>query len=103
MLDAAREALGFAAGRCRSDLGRDRMLLLSLIKDLEIVGEAASRVGQPTRDAFPQVPWSKIVGMRNRLIHAYFEINLDRVWDTPTEDLPPLVDQLEAILPREEP
>jgi len=98
MLDAAREAESFAANRSRSDLEQDRMLVLSLVKDVEIMGEAAAHVTDKTRDDHPEIPWVEIVGMRNRLIHAYFDIDLDRVWDTVIEDLPPLIHSLENIL-----
>jgi len=98
MLDAAREALGFAAGRSRADLDSDRMLVLSLVKSIEIVGEAASKVSEETRREHPTLPWIDIVGMRNRLIHAYYDVDLDRVWDTLNADLPPLVAELEKIV-----
>lgn len=88
MLDAAQEALQFAAGQSRADLETNRMLARALVKDIEIIGEAASRVSQDFRATHPQLPWADIVGMRNRLIHAYFDINLDRVWDTIKKDLP---------------
>jgi uncharacterized protein with HEPN domain len=98
MLDAALEAESFAANRSRSDLDHDRMLVLSLVKDVEIIGEAAAHVTKESRDMYPELPWLEIVGMRNRLIHAYFDIDLDRVWDTVVEDLPPLIRMLERIL-----
>ncbi len=98
MLDAAREALAFAQGRRRSDLDKDRMLVLALVKSIEIIGEAASKVSPETCSAVPGLPWSSIVGMCNRLIHAYFDIDLDRVWDTIIDDLPPLVTELERNL-----
>lgn len=97
MLEAGREALAFAAGRGRADLDRNRMLVLALVKCLEIIGEAAAKVGDDTRALCPALPWADIVGMRNRLIHAYFDVDLDRVWDTLREDLPPLVGELEKI------
>jgi uncharacterized protein with HEPN domain len=98
MLDAAQEAESFATNRSRFDLDKDRMLVLSLVKDVEIIGEAAARVTENTRAEYPEIPWVKIVGMRNRLIHAYYDIDLDRVWDTVIEDLPPLILMLEKIL-----
>ena len=98
MLDAAREALSFTAGRGRADLDANRMLVLSLVKSIEIVGEAASRVTVETRQEYPAIPWADVVAMRNRLIHAYFDVDLDRVWDTVVSDLPPLIAQLDAIL-----
>src|SRR5262245_16118835 len=98
MLDAAREATGFAAGKQRMALNDDRMLVLALVKCLEILGEAAARVSPETRARYPEVPWQVIVGMRNRLIHVYFSVNLDVVWQTVASDLPPLARTLEAIL-----
>ncbi len=68
---------------------------------MEIVGEAASRVGAETREAHPSFPWREIVGMRNRLVHAYFEIDLRLVWDTVRNDLPPLIARLEPLVPPE--
>lgn len=98
MLEAAREAEGFAHGKSRADLDDDRLLTLGLLKCIEMIGEAAARVSQDTRDGCPQIPWTDIVGMRNRLIHAYFDINLDLVWDTITNDLPPLIAELDNVL-----
>jgi len=100
MLDAAREARGFAASRSRSDLDRDRQLLLALVKDVEIIGEAASRVSAETRMEWPDIPRLDIVAMRHRLTHGYFDIDPDIVWSTVTDDLPPLIAQLErAVAP----
>jgi uncharacterized protein with HEPN domain len=101
MLDAAREAISFASGKSRNDLDENRMLVLSLVKDIEIVGEAASKVSADTRAKNPDIPWIDIVDMRNRLIHGYFDVNLDIVWDTVTKDLPSLVRSLERIVPPE--
>ena len=67
MLDAAREAVAFARDRTRGELAVDRQLILAVVKDLEILGEAASRVSESNRVELPNVPWTKIVAMRNRL------------------------------------
>lgn len=99
MLDAARDALSFTAGKARGDLDAGKMLCHSLVRCIEIIGEAASRVSLEGQAEFPRVPWKKIVNMRNRLVHAYYDINLDTVWNTVVEDLPPLVSELERILP----
>ena len=99
MLDAAREAVAFARGRTRDDLDNDRQLVLALVKDVEIVGEAATQVTEPTRQGLPEIPWERIVGMRNRLVHAYFDINLDIVWKTVQGDLPELISLLEPAIP----
>ena len=98
MLDAAKEALSFIAGRSSEDLGRDRMLVLALVKEIEIIGEAASRISDESRKALPRIPWPKIIAMRNRLIHAYVDVDLSIVWDTLTSALPELLRELEIAL-----
>ncbi len=101
MLDAAREAVAFARGRTRGDLDNDRQLVLALVKDVEIVGEAATQVTALTRQGLPEIPWEQIVGMRNRLVHAYFDFNLDIIWKTVQSDLPKLISLLEPAIPSE--
>ena len=68
---------------------------------METVGEAASRVDADTRAAHPEIPWADIVGMRKRLVHEYFQINLARVWETVEQDIPRLIPQLERLVPPE--
>lgn len=101
MLEAAREALSFSENKTKDDLYSDRMLALSIIKSIEIIGEAASTVTKDFRDKHSEIPWASIVAMRNRLIHVYFDIDLDRVWDTITDDLPPLIAALENAISQE--
>ena len=98
MLDAAREAISFVSGRTRDQFAADRMLALAVVKEIEIIGEAASKVSAETRTQLPRIPWPDVVGIRNRLIHAYFDVDYDRVWVTVTESLPELVAQLEPSL-----
>jgi uncharacterized protein with HEPN domain len=98
MLDAANEALSFIQGKIRADLDKERMLVLSLIRELEIIGEAASKVSPETRSQTNKIPWQDITGMRNRLIHAYFDVDLNTVWSTVTKDLPVLKAELQKIL-----
>jgi uncharacterized protein with HEPN domain len=99
MLEAAQEALGFAKDKTEEDLLKDRMLLLSLVKAIEIVGEAARNVSEETRSQLPGIPWSQIVGMRNQLTHGYFNWIPQRIWETVVSRLPELIGQLEAVLP----
>lgn len=102
MLDAANEATAFAANRGRKDLEKDRMLTLALVRSIEIIGEAGARVSEAGRREIPEIPWRDIVSMRNRLIHAYFDVDLDVVWSTVRNDLPPLISTLEIALQRDE-
>ena len=76
----------------------DRMLLLAIVRNLEIIGEAASQVSREFRERQSGLPWADVIGMRNRLIHAYFDVDPDIVWDTATKDLPLLVDELAGLL-----
>lgn len=80
------------------DLDADRMLVFALVRAVEIIGEAASRVTSPTRAAAQDIPWSLIVAMRNRLIHGYFEVDRDVVWKTVTQELPALLPQLRIMV-----
>lgn len=97
MLDAAREAVEFVRGRTRFDLNSDRQLVLAMVKAIEIIGEAAYQVTMDTRDQTCGIPWDDMVGMRHRLVHAYFDIDLDILWKTAQEDLPPLIAELERV------
>ncbi len=99
ILDAAREALSFVSGKTRDDLNVNRMLVLSLLKEIEIIGEAAGKISDETRIKYKTIPWIDMIDMRNHLIHIYFEIDLDILWDTVITDLPPLVKELEKIVP----
>jgi uncharacterized protein with HEPN domain len=101
MLDHAVEAAEFAEGHTRVDLDKDRLLNLALVRLLEIVGEAASRVPNEVRQRHSQVPWAQISGLRNRLIHGYDEVNFDILWAIVKNDLPPLIAELRKALPPE--
>ena len=98
MLDATRHARSFVANRTRGDLDTALMLMLAVTRLLEIVGEAAKGVSEPTRALAPAVPWRQIAGTRDRIAHGYFDINHDLVWTIVTEDLPALEPQLEGLL-----
>lgn len=98
MLDAAREASALVAGRSRADYDADRTLRLALVRLLEVVGEAASRIPVDFRDAHDEIPWFGVVGLRNRLIHGYDEVDYDIVWRILKEDIPALVVKLEEAI-----
>ena len=98
MLEAALKASEFSKGRTRADLDADEQLTLSLVHLLEIVGEAAGKVSQDFRRAHPEIPWNRISGIRNRLVHGYFDIDMEIVWETVTTRLPELIAQLKKLL-----
>ena len=98
MLDYAQEAVAMVGGKARADLHRDRVLELALVRLVEIIGEAAARVSPEAQDRYSGIPWKEVVGMRNRLVHGYDSVDLDVLWDTLKDDLPPLIAELEQIL-----
>lgn len=102
MLEAAREGMAFVHSRTRSDLDTDAQLRFAVIRALEIIGEAASRIEPAFRTAHPEIPWQPIIGARNRLVHAYFDIDHDIIWATVTQALPKLVPIIEALLASED-
>ena len=98
MLDAALEIQQYVQSSIREDLDQDRKLVHSLVRLFEIIGEAASQVSEELREELPEIPWSVIISMRNRLVHAYFSINLDIVWSTSKDDIPTLITELKKLL-----
>jgi uncharacterized protein with HEPN domain len=98
MRDHAAEAITLVRGRKRADLETDRVLALALVRLLEIVGEAANRVPAEERSRCRDVPWIAIIGLRNRLIHGYDEVDLDILWEILDVDLPALVAELDRNL-----
>ena len=100
MLDAALKAKHFIQGRSRGELDSDEMLALAVIRLLEVMGEATRGLSQEVKDKNPQIPWKQIAGTRDRLIHGYFDVDLDIIWAIITRDLPPLIKELENLLSR---
>jgi uncharacterized protein with HEPN domain len=98
MEEALATAQRFVAGKSREDLDADDMFRLALTRAIEIVGEAAGRVTAPTQERYPDVAWRALLGMRNRLTHAYFDVNRDIVWTTATQAVPQLLARVREIL-----
>ena len=97
MVEAASAVGRFIAGRGRADIDADEQLRFALLQAIQIIGEAASRVGTETRDALPAIPWRDIIDMRNRLVHAYFDIDHEILWKTASEEVPQLLAELREI------
>ena len=98
MLTAARKVLAITSGQTREDLDNDEVLSLAVVRLLEILGEAAKNVSDSLRDQHGSIPWKQIAGTRDRLIHGYFEVDLDIVWSIIRDDLRPLIERVEQIL-----
>ena len=101
MLQAAREAVLLVEGMSFEEFERDRRTQLSILKLVELVGEAAGRVSQDVRQANAAIEWRRIVDTRNHFVHDYFEVSQKRVWNTARNDLPDLIAHLEPLVPPE--
>lgn len=98
MIEAAQHAGEFSAGMTRSSLEQNILRQYALARAVEVVGEAARNVTEEFQRKYPQIAWAEIKGMRNRLAHAYFDVNLDVLWYAVTVEMPALVQQLEDII-----
>jgi uncharacterized protein with HEPN domain len=101
MLDHALEAAAMGKGKTRADLDKDRQLNLALVRLLEIIGEAATRIPKEQQVRYSDIPWSEIVSLRNRLIHGYDTVDFDILWQIVSQDLPRLVESLRKVLGKE--
>jgi uncharacterized protein with HEPN domain len=99
MRDLATTVVELVNGVTREGLESDRKLQLALAHAVQIVGEAARHVSTATAEAHPEVPWARIIGMRHKLVHDYFETDLDVVWQAATIRIPELLELLEKITP----
>jgi uncharacterized protein with HEPN domain len=88
MLDYAQKAVALSRGRKRKDLEDDLTFNLALTRLIEVIGEAANRVPEDYQESHPEIPWAQIIGMRNRLIHGYDEVDLNFLWSVVQNDLP---------------
>jgi uncharacterized protein with HEPN domain len=102
MLDHGREALNLVQGIQQSEFMRDRLLQLGVVRIHEILGEAETRTPDSVKAQFPDIPWRRITGLRNRLVHAYDTVDIEIVWHILGTDLPVLVAQLDAILSQDD-
>ncbi len=97
MREAAREACGYVAGLHEEDFRSSSLVQRGVQHCLFIIGEAAAQTSDATREQFPEIEWDVMRGLRNRLAHAYFAIDLQVIWKTATVDLPRLLEDLERI------
>ena len=99
ILMAGRKILKFTEGVSERRFQDDELLQNAVMRQLEVIGEAARRVSQEAKDAHPEIPWRDMVGMRNRLIHEYFRIDVAKVWEAVCDDIPALIAGIEPLVP----
>jgi uncharacterized protein with HEPN domain len=99
MLIAARRALRYTTRTSRQDFDRDEQQQDAVMRMIQIVGEAATKISPEFRESHPMIPWREVIGMRHRLVHDYFHIDIDRVWEVIDGDLPKLISIIETLIP----
>jgi uncharacterized protein with HEPN domain len=98
MLENAKKAISFVESMNYKQFSLDDKTMYAVVRALEIIGEATKKIPKDLQESYPEIPWREIAGTRDKLIHEYTGVNLTVVWRTIKEDLPLLVEQLEAIL-----
>ena len=101
ILESVKIALGYVSGKSWDEFYEDIQCQDAVVRRIEIIGEAARRVSQGTRDKYPQIPWREMTSMRNLVIHEYDVVDINQVWDTVQNKIPPLIEELAKIVPPE--
>jgi uncharacterized protein with HEPN domain len=98
IVNAMRSASTFIEGMTFRQFQRDQKTVFAAVRALEIIGEAVKKIPGPVRDRYPEIPWKDMAGMRDKLIHEYFGVNLPTLWNTIKKEIPKLEPQFERIL-----
>jgi uncharacterized protein with HEPN domain len=103
MLLAARELTRFTHGVSFEEFDRNRLLQHAAVRLIQVVGEAARNISTEFKQAHPEIPWAGIVGMRHRLVHEYFRVASDKVWEVVEKGIPSLINLIEPLVPPDQP
>ena len=98
IFDASDKIIGYLEGRTFENFIKQDMFFDALVRELEIIGEAANNLSEDFQGEHPDIPWERIIGMRNQLIHGYFTLDLQIVWDTLQKDVPKLKEQIKKLI-----
>lgn len=98
ILNSIEEAIEFTGSMTFDEFSQDKKTVNAVIRSLEVLGEAAGKIPDDLREEAAEIPWEKIIGMRNKLIHEYFGVDLEIVWTVIKEELPPLIQHLNKLL-----
>jgi uncharacterized protein with HEPN domain len=101
--NAAQHILEFQTGFTRDAFLQDLRTQSAILHQLIIIGEATKRLSDEFRTLHAELPWTKIAGMRDYLVHVYHRVDLDQVWDTATNDIPDLLAKIQPLLPQKPP
>ena len=98
MRTAIEEVQAFTAGMIFEEFAKDRKTINAVIRSLEVLGEAAKNIPGEMANRYPEVPWKRVIGMRDKLIHGYHGVDLETVWQTICQQVPPLKPVVEKML-----
>jgi len=101
MLLAARKVMKYAEGADFKQFDQDEIMQDAIMRRIQIIGEAARKVSKEFKGEHPEIPWHEIAGMRNRLVHEYFKVITEKVWEAVQRDIPDLIIALEPLVPPE--
>jgi uncharacterized protein with HEPN domain len=100
ILDSIDEIYVFIGKMSREEFLNDRKTVKAVLRNLEIVGEAAKKIPPPLRDKYPDIPWKKMTGLRDKLIHEYFGVDLEIIWQLIKDELPGVLPPIQEMLRR---
>jgi len=98
IIDSIEDTKSFTENMTFEDFAKDRKTINAVIRSIEVIGEAAKKIPKSIRDRYPSIPWKKIAGMRNKMIHEYFGVDIEILWKTIKGDVPPLKPLIQEIL-----
>lgn len=102
ILDAMHRIEEYTAGIAYRDFMKNNLVQAAVIREIEIIGEATKRLSEGIKGKYPDIPWRKMTGMRDKLVHDYMGVDLDAVWDTVERDIPQLKEKIKGVIEREE-